>query len=390
LRAVVARWCVLSIAGAALTACGSGDGPQNSNPTALQPTFASIQANVFTPVCEQCHSGPSAPFGLRLDPANSYALLVGVASGQSPAFLRVEPNNPDDSYLIRKLEGTAGAGERMPAGLPPLPAADIAVVRQWIVDGALQGAAPAPPDDPITVTSLSPLPDSVEDMLPASIMAVFDRELDATSVTTATFVLERSGGDGTFGDGNEAAITPVSVTVPVANPMTAVMDLAGVVSAEDTYRVTLAGSGAANILDLDANALDGEFTGTFPSGDGTAGGDFEAEFEVAGIQPTLTSIQDNVFTPMCSGCHSGGGGTLPGSMNLSSANASFAALVGVASVQQATLERVEAGNPDDSYLIRKLEGGPGITGNQMPAFGTPLDQGTIDAIRLWITDGAVQ
>jgi mono/diheme cytochrome c family protein len=172
--------------------------------------------------------------------------------------------------------------------------------------------------------------------------------------------------------------------------MTAVMDLTGVVSVEDTYRVTIVGGGPANVLDLDANELDGEFTGTFPSGDGTAGGDFEAEFEVAGPEPSLTSIQNDVFTPICSGCHNGGSGTLPGSMNLSSANASFAALVGVASEQQPMLERVEAGNPDESYLIRKLEGGPSITGNQMPAFGTPLDQGTIDEIRLWITDGAMQ
>ena len=61
--------------------------------------------------------------------------------------------------------------------------------------------------------------------------------------------------------------------------------------------------GAATVQDLDANELDGEFSGSFPSGDGTAGGDFVAEFTVDGIQPTLQSIQDNVFTPICSGCH---------------------------------------------------------------------------------------
>jgi hypothetical protein len=52
------------------------------------------------------------------------------------------------------------------------------------------------------------------------------------------------------------------------------------------------------------------------------------------------------------------------------------------------LQRVAAGNPDDSYLIRKLEGGPDIGGSRMPQGGPFLDQAIIDQIRQWITDGA--
>lgn len=371
-----------------LTACGSGDGFQDNNVGVLVPTFGSIQANVFTPICVQCHAGANAPYGLRLDGANSYALLVGVASGEEPAFLRVEPNDPDNSYLIKKLEGTAGTGERMPAGLPPLPQADIDTIRQWVTNGAPPDMPPVPPNDPIRVSSLAPLPGSAEPMLPAAIMAIFDRDLDASSVNVTTFLLDRSGGDGTFGDGNEVAIVPVSVTVPLVNPRSAVMDLTGVVSIEDTYRVTLVGTGPATILDLDSNRLDGEFAGAFPSGDGAAGGNFEALFEVAGIQPTLQSIQDNVFTPICAGCHSGAFPVLPGSMNLTSANASYANLVGVASEQVPALDRVAPNDPDNSYLIRKLENDPSIVGDQMPRFGPFLDQSTIDTIRLWITNGA--
>jgi hypothetical protein len=74
-------------------------------------------------------------------------------------------------------------------------------------------------------------------------------------------------------------------------------------------------------------------------------------------------------------------------MNLTSTANSYAALVNVASLQVA-LDRVEPGNPDDSYLIRKLEGGPGITGVRMPQGGPFLDQATIDTIRQWIADGA--
>ena len=54
------------------------------------------------------------------------------------------------------------------------------------------------------------------------------------------------------------------------------------------------------------------------------------------------------------------------------------------------MDRVEPGDPDNSYLIRKLEGGPNINGQQMPFGGPPLDQAVIDDIRQWISDGAAQ
>ena len=118
-------------------------------------SFDSIQANVFEQVCEHCHSGANAPAGLRLDAANSYAMLVGVASVERSNVLRVAPGDPNNSYLIQKLEGTAGVGERMPAGLPALPQADINIIRQWITDGAQPGSSAS---GPIRVTSLSPTP----------------------------------------------------------------------------------------------------------------------------------------------------------------------------------------------------------------------------------------
>ncbi len=157
-----------------LAGCGSGDGFDGGAAAGpLQPTFSSIQANVFTPICEQCHSGAGAPFGLRLDAANSYALLVGVSSGEQSGLLRVKAGDPNNSYLVQKLEGRASTGERMPAGLPPLPQATIDVIRQWITNGALMDAPQS--TAPIRVTSLSPLPSAVEPALPASITVAFDR-----------------------------------------------------------------------------------------------------------------------------------------------------------------------------------------------------------------------
>lgn len=108
----------------------------------------------------------------------------------------------------------------------------------------------------------------------------------------------------------------------------------------------------------------------------------------AAAAPTLAQLQSSIFTPVCSGCHNGSGGALPGSMNLTSAAASFAALVNVASVQQGAVLRVAPSNPDASYLVRKLEGASGITGSRMPLGGPFLDQPTIDQVRAWISAGA--
>ena len=111
---------------------------------------------------------------------------------------------------------------------------------------------------------------------------------------------------------------------------------------------------------------------------------------VANVVPvTLTQIQNAVFTPTCavSGCHDGGGNFLPRSMDLRAGN-SHGSIVGVPA-EQAALDRVEPGDPDASYLIDKLEGNQAANTQRMPPGGPFLDQATIDMIRQWITDGAL-
>jgi hypothetical protein len=261
-----------------LAACGSGDGFVGSGGVVgpLEPNFDSIQANVFDQYCVHCHSGANAPARLRLDAANSYANLVGVASIET-GVLRVAPGNANASYLIQKIEGTAAVGERMPAGLPALPQTDIDIIRQWIGAGALPVSASKAP---IRVTSLSPEPSSMEDAMPRSIIVGFDRELNAPSINSASFTLVRAGADGMLGTADDIAIAPASITVPLANPRAAVMDLSSVRLVPDLYGITLLGSGGAAVLDLSGNALDGEPM-LLPSGNGMAGGDFTATFSVA-------------------------------------------------------------------------------------------------------------
>jgi len=105
---------------------------------------------------------------------------------------------------------------------------------------------------------------------------------------------------------------------------------------------------------------------------------------------TLAQVQASIFTPRCTLCHDGSqpaNGSLPGAMNLT-AGASFANLVNVPSQEQPSVMRVAPGNPDASYLVRKLEGTPGITGQRMPFGGPFLDAAAIQQVRAWIAAGA--
>jgi hypothetical protein len=102
--------------------------------------------------------------------------------------------------------------------------------------------------------------------------------------------------------------------------------------------------------------------------------------------PTLTQLKSSAFT-VCGGCHTGGGTSLPASMDLTPANI-YASIVNVTSVEQSGLKRIKPGDPDNSYVVLKLEGAAGISGVRMPFGGPYLDQATIDQVRAWVTAGA--
>lgn len=240
----------------------------------LAPTFESIQANLFDPVCTVCHSGAAAPQGLRLDAANSFASLVGVPSREVPSVLRVAPGDPDGSYLIQKLEGSASVGDRMPLGGPAVPAETIALVRQWILEGAarsagLPGSAPA-------VLSVS------RDA--AQIVVTFSQVIDASTVNGSTFELVTSGGDGGFFDGNEMLLATGTPFLSLVDARTAVLRVPEV-APDERLRLTIRGSGASFVQNLAGVALDGEFFGGPRSGDGQPGGDFVIELDLGDSPP---------------------------------------------------------------------------------------------------------
>jgi len=108
-----------------------------------------------------------------------------------------------------------------------------------------------------------------------------------------------------------------------------------------------------------------------------------------GLQPTLASIQDNVFTVSCAvpGCH-GGAGAQQG-LRLDP-GFSAGSLINVASPRDPNLIRVVPGDPDASFLIQKLQGADGLLGDRMPDGGPYLTTATVNVIRQWILDGALQ
>ena len=110
----------------------------------LEPTFSSIQRDIFDNgdssgrvACIQCHNAVGAFFsGLDLRSTVSYGNLVGRPSRGNPSATRVIPGDPQNSYLVRKLEGRDIVGAQMPLTPPHLIPGQIAVIRRWIELGA--------------------------------------------------------------------------------------------------------------------------------------------------------------------------------------------------------------------------------------------------------------
>jgi hypothetical protein len=114
---------------------------------------------------------------------------------------------------------------------------------------------------------------------------------------------------------------------------------------------------------------------------GCSGGDSMSTGAMPTSPPTMTltadfdSIQANIFTPICAGCH--GGANPAANLSLDAAH-SYNDLVNVPSTEEPTLERVKPGDPTDSFLVIHLE----KDGDGAPA-------GDIPFVIQWIMDGAL-
>ncbi len=179
-----------------------------------------------------------------------------------------------------------------------------------------------------------------------------------------------------FGDAQDLVVTIADVS---ASGSDLTIDLTGAINMDDVYQLTLDGTSSDPLTDEQGVVLDGD-------GDDNPGGDFISTFTVSTpmTSTTLTQIQAETFSVSCavSGCHAG---SMPAAgMNLSAGQA-FSNIVGVPSFGNPMLDRVEPGDPDNSFLVQRIEG---TALPRMPLGQPALPNQQIQNIRNWILDGA--
>jgi hypothetical protein len=138
--------CVMA-AGLAAAACDEKLSKLAGPTPNLEPTFASVQSQIFETTdaagrvaCTNCHTnvGRNPSGGMNLTHAVAYDQIVNVPSRGKPSAIRVIPGDPENSYIVHKLEGRPGiAGLRMPfSGAPFLTDGQILILKRWIAIGA--------------------------------------------------------------------------------------------------------------------------------------------------------------------------------------------------------------------------------------------------------------
>ena len=135
------RIALLSLVG---TACaGDGTGVDGGGGVNGGPTLSADVQPILTANCalSGCHVGSDPQEGQNLSAGQTFSNVVNVASNELPTMDRVEPGQPDSSYLVHKIQGThlqvGGSGDRMPLARSPLSQTEIDVIRAWIQAGAM-------------------------------------------------------------------------------------------------------------------------------------------------------------------------------------------------------------------------------------------------------------
>jgi hypothetical protein len=102
-------------------------------------SFSADVQPIFTANCTAmgCHSFPMPQEGMDLRAGQAYGNTVNVASAQCTSRLRVAPGDPDNSYLVNKIEGVNLCfGAKMPK-VGSLSQGEIQIIRDWVAQGAL-------------------------------------------------------------------------------------------------------------------------------------------------------------------------------------------------------------------------------------------------------------
>lgn len=257
----------ISLIALILSGCGAGSGkgldaqglPINTNNpgggnTDPSANLAHLQQTIFGAICARCHTGATAPRGLRLDSEeNSYAFLVNHASDEVPSLMRVNPGKPDQSYIVKKIEGASDiVGGQMPLGGPYLSQEQIKLIRDWIANGAPRtGTGTAP-------TQISKtLIEKTSRSFSASVH--FSRAMDFSSLgenAVRIFYLSSAG------ERDEALQFS-----QLLEGQDLLLELRGIPASASGIEIVIASDAVVAVLDDEGKALDGDM-------DGSEGGDY--------------------------------------------------------------------------------------------------------------------
>ena len=92
-------------------------------------------ATLFKKFCSVagCHQGQYPKKKLNLEPDKFYNATVDMPSLQVDSLKLVDTKNPEQSYLLKKVNGESGIVEsRMPVDAPPLKEEEIEIIKNWI------------------------------------------------------------------------------------------------------------------------------------------------------------------------------------------------------------------------------------------------------------------
>jgi hypothetical protein len=122
--------------------------------SAQRVSYAQVQSLFGSAGCTGCHPGVNS--ALNLQQGASYGALVNQTALEDPHYGYVVAGDPEKSFLYLKVAGFgAGVGRvggRMPFGKPPLSAEEVALLANWINQGARGPGGQLPPP------STAPLP----------------------------------------------------------------------------------------------------------------------------------------------------------------------------------------------------------------------------------------
>ncbi len=176
-------------------------------------------------------------------------------------LLRVNPGNPDQSYIVQKIQGTAAVGGRMPLGQAALPQDRIDLIRSWIAAGAPPASVAS---DNLTVGSSIPAAGEVAPAGVGKLIVIFSGQVDAALAGSGTFELR---------DGFDQPVAITAAQRAAGRPNVVELSLAQGLAA-GTYQLTVRGEGAVALADNAGHVLDGD-------ADGVAGGDYLMSFDVS-------------------------------------------------------------------------------------------------------------